>query len=157
MDSKTDDQREGFTLAEVIVAMGILAVGLLTLLSVCSISLRYQRQSINALNAARVNDMMLERAMSGVVNDLPAGESDSFWDAEYPYPSTPYKRGEEKIGRETFQYAIYAVEVTGLGDPSLDPPNTLKKVDAYVWWAEEGQAGQKRTFTTRLMNRGEEV
>lgn len=154
MASKTETT-EGFTLTEVIIAMGLLGFALLTLMSVCSIALRYQRQSINAMNAARVNDMVLERAMAGVNADTPTGTNDIFWNAQYPHPTTPYKRGSEQVGRETFQYAIYAVDIAGVGDPSLDPPNTLRKVDAYVWWEEEGKAGQKRTFTTRLMNRGE--
>ena len=152
---KTEAEKKGFTLTEVIVAMGILGVALLTLMSVCSVALRYQRQSINNMNAARVNDMVLERAVASVHHDTPAGTSDTFWDNEYPYPSTAYRSGIEVVGRDEFNYAIYAVDVPGIGDASLDPPNTLRKIDAYVWWSEEGEPGQKRTFTTRLMSRGE--
>lgn len=135
--------------------MGILGFGLLALMSVLSIALKYQRQNINNMNAARVNDMVLERAISGVHNDTPANASDDFWGAQYPYPTTAYLYGVETVGRDEFNWAIYAVDVPGIGDASLDPPNTLRKVDAYVWWTEEGQEGQKRTFSSRLMNRGE--
>ena len=156
MDSRTSPNDEGFTLTEVIVAMGILGFGLLTLMSVLSISLKYQRQNINNMNAARVNDMVLERLVSSIHNDAPAGTADAFWASQFPYPNSAYKTGTEKVGRDEFNYAIYAVDVPGIGDPSTDPPNILRKIDAYVWWKEKGEAGQKRTFTTRLMNRGEE-
>lgn len=158
MDSKTNQstQKDGFTLTEVIVAMGILGFGLLALMQVLSISLRYQRQNINNMNAARVNDMVMERVVAGIHNDTPAGVADAFWASQFSYPNNAYRTGTELVGRDEFHYAIYAVDVPGIGDASLDPPNTLRKIDAYVWWKEKGEAGQKRTFTTRLMARGEE-
>lgn len=147
---------KGFSLTEVIVAVGILGLTLLTLLTLCSIALKYHRQSLNNATAVRVNDMVLERAVAGVIHDTPSGEADKFWGNQYPYPSTSYREGVEKVGRESFNYAIYAVDIPGLGDSSTTPPNVLRRVDAYVWWTEEGEPGGKRTHSTRLLNRGEE-
>lgn len=143
-------------MTEVVIGLGILGFALLTLLSVCSIALRYHRQSLNHLNAARVNDMVLERAVASVMHDAPPGTTDTFWNNSYPYPNTPFRSGTEKVGRDSFSYAVYAVDVPGVGDPSADPPNILRRVDAYVWWKEEGEVGEKRTYCTRLINQGEE-
>lgn len=152
MASKT----KGLSLIEVIVGVGILGFAILALLTVLGSALNFHRQTNNHSTAVRVNDMVLERAVAGVLHDTPAGTSDDFWDNDYPYPSTPYREGEIVVGREDFQYAVYAVDVPGVGDPDADPPNRLRKIDAYVWWQEPGQAGQKRTFSTRLVNSGEQ-
>ena len=146
---------QGFTVAEVVVAIGILGFAILTLLSLSSTVLRYQRQSINQMNAVRVNDMVLERALAGILHDAPAGEATTFFTTPYPYPTTPYQTGTETVGKTDFEFRIYATDVPGLGDPTATPPNVLRKLDCYVWWTEEG-AGTKKTFSTRIINSGEE-
>ena len=146
----------GLTLIEVIVGLGILGLALLALTTLIASSLKYQRQTQNSSLAVRVNDMILERAVSSIVNDSPPGARESFWDREYPYPANAYQRGEQRVGRELFQYAVYAVEVPGIGNAAASPPNLLKKIDVYVWWEDKGQVGQKRTYSTRLLNSEEE-
>lgn len=139
---------------EVVFGVGILALAVLTMLTLCSTVLRYRRNSTNYLNAARVTDMVIERAVAGIANDETA--RDAFWAASYPYPTTAYKTGIEKVGRQDFNYAIYATDVPGLGDASADPPNIMRRVDAYVWWEDEKEPGSRRTIATRMINSGEE-
>lgn len=155
---RKNKDHEGLTLIEVIIAIGIMAVALLAILSVASMALTYQRQSINNLNAASAAETVLNKAITRVLSeDPPATIQAQFWGTEYPFPSTPYDSGTLKIGREEYQYRIYALNVPGIGDPAAAPvPNVLKKVDAYVWWKDSG-AGEKRSFATRLVNQGERL
>lgn len=149
---------EGFTLIEVLVAVAIMGVALLTILSVASMAVNHQRQSINNLNAASAAEKVLNRAITRVLSeDPPAAIQAEFWGTQFPFPTTPYDSGTINVGRETYQYRIYAQDVPGVGDPAAAPvPNTLKKVDAYVWWKDSG-AGEKRSFATRLVNQGERL
>lgn len=148
------DRFRGISLMEAIFGVGILALAVLTLLSLCSSVLRYRRQSTNHLNAARVTDMVLERTVVSLASD-PAVRDD-FWDDEYPYPTTPYQTGTQMVGRQNFSFAIYASDVPGIGDPSADPPNVLRRVDVYAWWEDEKEPGSKKTCATRIINHGEE-
>ena len=144
---------------EIIVSFGILATALLTLLSVSAMALRYQRQNINNMNAARVTDGVLNRAITRVLNEDPPGALNAaFFGTDNPKSGgVPYESGKIMVGRDEFSYEIYTDTVTGIGDPSATPfPNILKKVDAYVWWKEEGQ-GEKRSFSSRLVNQGEQL
>ncbi|MCA9790429.1 MAG: hypothetical protein KC910_01485 [Candidatus Eremiobacteraeota bacterium] len=141
----------GLTLAEVVLAIGLMAMALFALLSVCSMAVRYQKQSINNINAARVADAALGRAMSSALNDTPAGAAADFWDNEWPYPTSPWVTGTEAVGHQRYFFAIYATTVPSLGDVD----NAVKRVDAYVWWTEN-QAGAKLTAAMRLVNKGEE-
>jgi hypothetical protein len=155
MGSRT---RAGLALVEIIVSFGILAAALLTLLSVSAMALRYQRQNINNMNAARVTDMVLNRAVSRVLSEDPVGPLNAdFFGGDYPKSGgVPYEEGTVMVGREEFTYELYTYTVPGIGDPSAVPiPNILKKVDAYVYWKETGQ-GERRSFSCRLVNQGEQ-
>jgi hypothetical protein len=148
----------GLSLVEIIVSFGILATALLTLLSVSAMALRFQRSNINNMNAARVTDMVLNRAVVRVLNEDPVGALNAnFFGNDYPKSGgVPYESGTIKVGREEFSYELYTDTVPGIGDPSAVPiPNVLKKIDAYVWWQETGQ-GEKRSFSCRLVNQGEQ-
>lgn len=139
-----------------------MATALLTLLSLSTLALRYQRQSINGMSAARVTEMVLNRYVAEVLledQEPPGPIETNFFDNDFSYPATHYRRSVEEgsafVGREEFHWAIYATTVPGIGsttDP--DNPNRLKKVDAYVWW--DTGTGQKRYFATRLVSQGEE-
>lgn len=151
------NSRRGLSLMEVIVAVGLIALAALAVLSVCSSVLEYRRQSTDALNAARVTDMVIERVVASLTKDTPAGTRDDFWASSFPYPDTPYKEGTHKVGDREFSYAVFAEDIPGIGDASADPPNLLRRLDVYVWWEEDrGLKGSKRTVATRLINSGEE-
>lgn len=144
-------------MVEIVLAVGILGIALLTALNVSSIALKHHRQNINSANAAQVAETVLNRALSAVANDLPGGTSAAFWAGSFPYPSTAYATGTYQMGREEFNYAIYGVDVPGVGDPAADPPNVLRQVDVYVWWEELGKPGQQRVYTSRLVSQGEQL
>lgn len=143
---------DGLTLAESIFAIGILALALFALISVCSMALRFQRQSLNNLNAARITDMVLGRTVASVLTDTPAGEEAAFWGATFPYPGSPFRNGVEKVGNQEFSWFIYTTDMSGV---TTLPDNRLRRVDAYVVWSDK-ELGAQISSATRLVNEGEE-
>ena len=153
MASRTEN---GLSVVEIVVALGVLGLAAVTVLSVCSSVLKYRRQSTNALNAARVTDMIMERTVASLAADSPTGTRDAFWAGSYPYPGSAYQENTLKVGGLEYSYAVYADDVPGLGDPGADPPNLLRRIDVYVWWEDMDVAGRRKTVATRLINSGEE-
>ena len=141
------------SLAEVLFGLGILALALFALLSVCSMALRYNRQNANNLRAAMVADTETGRTLASILNNTPPGTNTTFWSKDWNYPNEPYRKGSSLIGTETFSYAIYAQTIAGFGDPSSN--NLARKIDTYVWWADPNRGGSHLTSCTRLLNEGE--
>ncbi len=155
-EGASTEKAYGFSLIEVVIGLGILGLALLTLLTLCTTVLRYQRQSTNVMNATRVNDMVAERAVATLAQDSPTGSRDTFWASSYPYPSSPFLSGTEQVGRQTFNFAVHATDIPGLGDAGADPPNLLRRVDVYVSW-DDGQGAERKTvMSTRLINSGDQ-
>ncbi len=154
--------RRGFTLGEVLVSVALMGLALLTLLSVSSTALRADRKSVLNLTAAGVADREMNRAVTMALNDKPAGDKDRFWQQNFAYPANPWKTGSSQVGKDKFDYAIYAVDVrdttgTDLGDGATD--NKVKRVDIVVWWwSGDGQRqgyGKTQTSAFRLVNQGD--
>jgi hypothetical protein len=137
---------------EVILGLGIMTVALFALISVCSMSLKMNRQSVANLGAVQVADAELGRIVTQSLNDV-AGKKALMWGAEHSYPSTVFEKGVRQMGGNAFNYAIYEQDVPGLG--SAANSNRVCKVDVYVWWTEPGQAGFKLTSCSRLVNEGD--
>lgn len=156
--------KRGFTLGEVLVSMALMGLALLTLLSVASTALRADRKSVMNLTAVGVAEREMNRAVTMALNDKPAGEKDNFWNGNFAYPGSPYKTGSAQVGKDKFDYAIYAVDVTDtagtdIGDGAAD--NKVKRVDIVVWWWDGTGQGQRQGYgktqcsAFRLVNQGE--
>jgi len=145
---------KGFTLAEVLISVGILAVAMLGMLSLCATGMTVNKKSATTLTAAQVADRQLQRAIRRmVVDDYPEGARETFWDREFPYPSTPLATGKEVVGSNTFSYALYA---NTLPLPSSVTENRVKRVDIVVWWwSDSGRRegyGRLQQQAFRLVN-----
>lgn len=144
----------GFTLAEVLISVGILAVAMLGMLALCATGMTANKKSATTLTAAQVADRQLQRAIRrAVVDDYPAGAREAFWDQEYPYPTRSLANGKEVVGSNTFSYALYA---NTLPLPSSVAENRVKRVDIVVWWwSDSGQRegyGRLQQQAFRLVN-----
>lgn len=149
----------GLTLTEVLISLGIVALAFFALLSVCSLGLRLNEQSMISIKAAQLADTELSRTVAGILYDVPAGTRVSFWGnpvagPNRPYPTTPWRHGVSTIGADEIHFAIYATTLTGVG--GVSPDNLVSRLDAYVWWRESGP-GSKMTSCTRLMVYGEDI
>ena len=155
MDSKSKGR--GFSLAEIVLGLGLVGLAFFALLSVCSLGTRYNQQSLIAIKAVQLADTELTRTMVSVVYDQPAGTKTAYWGnpvvgPNRPFPTNPLRSGTARIGTDELQYAVYATVVPGLG---TSQDNVVSRLDAYVWWKEQGP-GNKLTSCTRLYVYGEE-
>ncbi|MEW6283149.1 MAG: hypothetical protein AB1758_31345 [Candidatus Eremiobacterota bacterium] len=145
-----------FSLLEVLAAIGVVAVGMLALISVLCVGLKSDNKSLTTMTAVRLADRQLERSLARALTDSPGSRKDAFWSDEFSYPARPLDTGQERVGSDTFHFAVYAESVPGLGGAT--PENRVKKVDVYVWWWGEGTRqgyGRLQTHTCRLVNEGE--
>ncbi len=146
--------RRAFTLVEVLMAIAVMAVTLLTLVSVCALGLRADKKSLTSLAAVQLGERQLDRWLSRARDDDPAGSKADLWDRNCPYPS-PWKQGRETIGGVDFDYALYTSEVP-LGQ--ITPNNRMKRVDVVVTWmgGDRSGSGQMQEFGYRLVNEADD-
>lgn len=151
--------KTGFTLAEVVLGLGLVALAFFALLSVCSLGTRLNQQSLIYIKAVEVADGELSRTIVSIIYDVPAGTKTAYWGnpvvgPNKPYPGSPLRTGTATVGADQLHYAIYATTLAGVG--GVAPDNLVSRLDAYVWWKEQGR-GSKLTSCTRLMVYGEEL
>jgi hypothetical protein len=149
----------GFTLAEVVLGLGLVALAFFALLSVCTLGTRFNQQNLVYIKAVQVADTELSRTIVGILYDVPAGAKAAYWGSPVvgpnkPYPSSPLRTGVSTVGADDLHYAIYATTLAGVG--GVSPDNVVSRLDAYVWWKDQGH-GSKLTSCTRLMVYGEEL
>ncbi|MBS2038588.1 hypothetical protein JST97_26650 [bacterium] len=160
----------GLTIAEVVLGLGLVGLAFFALLSVCSLGTRFNQQSMVSIKAAQLADSELSRTIAAIVYNVPLTTGPGiqystpgrtftdFWHMpptgpNFPYPGTPWSRGVATIGADQINFAIYATTLAGVG--GVSPENVVARLDAYVWWKEDGP-GNKMTSCTRLMVYGED-
>ncbi|MGE0492300.1 MAG: hypothetical protein AB7S38_24015 [Vulcanimicrobiota bacterium] len=162
----------GFTLLEVLLAIGLAAVVVLTLLALGAQSLRASQKSGDSDKALMVADNVLERVVAHVKADDPAGCRDSFWNDAGTAPWIPPWDANTSVTVEgtEYRYTIFTSRVTnqlngqvlGTGPAGSEvPDNGLKKVDIVVeWWDEPNGShqgyGLLEVRLTRLVKRPRE-
>ncbi len=144
---------------EVVLGLGILALALMAIASVCASAMRASQKGIDRGTAAAVADRQLTRQVQLVQDDSPAGDKARFWDQEFPVSVSPFSAGQEQVGPTLFQYAIYASTVRDAGGLPVGGAiagNRLKKVDIAVWWMSQDGAragyGQLQYQTSRVIS-----
>ena len=146
------NRRGGFTLAEVLLGLGLIGLAFFAMLSVCSLGVRMNEQSMVSIKASQLADTETSRTISQIIYDNPPGAHLSFWGnppagPNKPYPNSPLRSGVATIGSDQLHFAIYATTLSGVGGGS--PENVVSRVDTYVWWKEQCP-GNKITSCTRL-------
>jgi hypothetical protein len=149
--------RKAFTITEVILGLGLIALAFFALLSVCSLGVRFNQQSMIYIKAVQVADAELSRTIVGILYDVPAGSKLAYWGnpvvgPNRPFPNNPLRTGVQKVGNDELNFAIYATTLPGIG---VSADNAVSRLDAYVWWKESGP-GSKLTSATRLLVYGED-
>ena len=141
----------GLSLAEIIVAIAILAITLFSLLSVLVSGMQADKKAFLLATASNLADTELERAIQGVAQ-ADQGTRDAFWNGEFPHPGSPYRSGTRTVNNTQFDFSIHAVTVfdtsgVAVGDTEGDNDHRLKQLDIYVRWYESSTAklGQGQT------------
>jgi hypothetical protein len=152
MVSKSKQALRAATLAEVLLGLGLVAMAFFAMLSVCSLGVRLNEQSMVSIKAAQLADSESSRTVSQILYDQPAGTRLNYWKAgvtgpNFSYPSTPFRTGSATIGTDQLHFAVYATTLSGVGGVAAE--NTVSRLDTYVWWKEDGP-GSKITSCTRI-------
>jgi uncharacterized protein (TIGR02598 family) len=150
-----------FSLMEVMFALGMMSVALLTLVSVLVTGLRAERSSEQRASARNFGNQVLGRSMAEL-RELSDTEAAKFWNQDYSPPGAAWKSGNGKHGNFSFSYEIHAQtlqnRVTGqaFGQANGITTNGLKKVDVTVRWDGTGTTEAENSTSlvvTRLINR----
>lgn len=152
----------GFSLMEVLVSLGIMAIALLALVTVLVTGLRAEDNSTQRKAGQDVAERVLGRTL-GKLKQLSEAENNDFWNREHSAPSDPWLAGVEKRDGYDYHYKIFSSTVVNksTGQPFGEAHgyefNRLKKVDVVVSWsAGPGRAEDdlSRVSISRLVNRG---
>jgi Tfp pilus assembly protein PilV len=149
--------RNGFSLAELLVALGLFAVCILTVLALSISIARSNQEGEDTGVAGTVANGLVEELVDRVRADQPPGLKADFWDNDYWEEGTFLNNGTE------YQYKISGSTVQDTGGVdigNLAPGNRLKKVDIVVyWWDSETTDrqgyGRLEMRNTRLVSEGE--
>lgn len=134
---------QGFTLAELLLAIGLLVILLITVALMTILGLRSNQKSLNHDQALQVAEKQLERVLETARLDQPPGTRAGFWGSDSPL--TPYERDVTRLGNTDYTYAIYTQTVQDLttGSALGGADNRVKKVDVVVWWYDSDQSSRQ--------------
>ncbi len=152
----------GFSLGELLVTMGLIAVAILSLMALSILMARADREGVDTKVGDVVAGMLVERLLDQVRADNPAGTAANFWDNDFD-SSNPYEEGDYRNNNTEYHYQIFAVTVRTTGGAEVGDGTTgnrLKKVDVIVnWWDTQNQDregyGKLEVRNSRLISEGE--
>lgn len=150
------EKSRGFSLPEVILALGLLAVAILSLLAVSVSTLRSDSKALETAAGRLIADQVMKRLLDQMAEDPAVRES--FLSGDFQLQ--PWDQGTLTHDNTVFSYTILARTVRdGAGDPvgKEAPGNRLKKVDIKVWWTDEANRtrqgyGRLQVETTQLIS-----
>lgn len=133
------NSHRGFSLVELVLSIGVLTLTILTLAGFMTVTVRNREKAEVLSEASNEMERLLERTMTGVRSDTPAGTRDSFMtqDAE-----TPWRAGSFKSGRTEYEYALRVQSVGGVGSEDLN--NRLKRLEVELFWGSSQESGGAR-------------
>jgi Tfp pilus assembly protein PilV len=151
----------GFSLGELLVALGLFAVAILAVLALSISAARGNREGFDTSVGSVVAVQLVDSLINQLKADEPAGVYDDFWDNDFTV--TPYLTGSLVNNGTEFQYTVLAttvVDSSGTEIGSAVAGNRLKKVDVRVhWWDSESQNrqgyGELKVVNTRLISEAE--
>lgn len=147
----------GFTILELMMSIGIIAVAILAVLAVFTAVLRGSNKSVSLSSGAAIAESKLNEEIYSVLNDDTArlnffNSTTGLW----------LSGTDQTLNGTTYHYAIYVEDIAPSGAPLLVTPNRLKKADITVWWWNDSNVnssgevrdgyGVLRTQMTRLIN-----
>jgi len=140
----------GFTVIEVLLALTLVIIAVLTLLGLTTVSLRAHDESDDLVTASALCDRLMEESIGSANRNQPPGKRADFWDKEWTV--TPFETGQVKLGTLEYNYEIYAQTLTdlttgtALGTQTGVTDNRVKKVDIHVWWMVSDRTEQRQGY-----------
>jgi Tfp pilus assembly protein PilV len=149
-----------FTLGEVLVALGLIAVAILAVLALSITVARTSQESVDQSVGGLVATQILDSLIDNLRSDPPGGLRKKFLDNDFT--SSPFDSGTIVNNGTEYEYEIFATTVTKTdGSPIGETMGRrLKKVDVVVsWWdAKDTQRqgyGKLQFFQSRLVGEAE--
>ncbi len=137
----------GFTLAEVLLAIGLIAVALLALIGHSTLLMGAAQKSDDTSVAAAVARSHLDRLASQVALDQPSGQRQRVW--AQTSSTAPFVTVNERVGSTEYQVEVFVSDIVnartgfplGTGPTGAENPKTrLKQIEAVVtWWDSKTQ------------------
>ena len=142
-------RRRGFSLAEILLALGLITIVVLTLLALSLQSLK-TNQKINDTTAGQ---LVAEQVLERIAYQAESSNTAAVWPINNPL--APYSADQVTVGDSVFNVTVYATDVTDSSGLMI-APKRLKELDATVIWQndQQGKAGQGnlRIQATRLVH-----
>lgn len=140
--SRVNRRDSAFGLAEVLIALGFLAIILITLASLIISTVRASDEASEMTPALLVARQLVEKTRQDLRIDPSSTDSLDFWDNEYI--ASPWKSEQVQVGTESFNCQVFTANVQDSSGSPLGsrPENLLKKVRVVVTW----ERGQERGY-----------
>ncbi len=156
--------RSGFSLIEVVLAMGLLAVGILTVLGLFGQLSKEAQKASDTGAGILAAESVLNRTVHEILDDTGPVSRADFFGNDSP-PAAPIQ-GTITANRTVMTYEITYRTVQNTAGGGLGaalPENRTKQVDITMWWwtenADSHRAGYGflRTSATKLVNEQQET
>jgi len=135
----------GLTLIEIIAAVGILAVGLVGILSLFPIGLRHARESTNISRATVLGQSVIEEIRQAVAE----GKDITWLRNNYQIPKQDLPEDNRFQYSVTINYAYINDEIPTSGN-IVTPPPGFHKVVVTMYWPPTATKQQQRMFITYI-------
>lgn len=146
----------GFGLAEVILALGLLAVAIMSIMGLSISALRTDSKAMETSAGRLIADQVVKRLGDQLRADTTI--RGDFLSGEFVGP--PWDKGTITNNHTVFNYQVFASTVRDAAGKPLGweaEGNRLKKVDVEVWWTDETDRarqgyGRLEVRTTQLIS-----
>ena len=145
--------RNGFSLSELVLAVGLLAMVILALAMLGISTIRSSEKAARFSQASQVGSSLITRILYDVECDQPPGTRDAFWDHVGPAPwqaVTPVTVGGVEYEYEVFAETVLETSGVASGTVAGEPGNRVKKVDLVMTWMDSRSTGGFRRGYGRL-------
>jgi Tfp pilus assembly protein PilV len=140
----------GFTVAEVVLALALISVTVLTLLGLCLRTLQASRKTIDTGSG----QMVLEQALEAVAQAAESSDAAAVWASNSA--TTPYSSDPVLLNDVTYLVSVYATDVVAASGLPFAADKRLKLLRATVEWRDLPQGrmgyGLLRASSTRLVH-----
>ena len=127
----------GFTLLEIIIALGLLLLAILTVCALSLSTLTSHQKASDTATGQLVASQVLDQEIQGALNNTTA----ALWGQNSL--TTIYETQTVKSGVTSFVASVYVSNVTLAADPNTGIAAQLKRVEVAVnWWDSQNTANQ---------------
>jgi prepilin-type N-terminal cleavage/methylation domain-containing protein len=156
--------KSGFSLVEVIIAMGLLGVGILTVIGLFGQMTKDAQKATDTGAGVLAAESVLNRTISEILRDAGPVTRADFFDLDSP-PEAPIQ-GTITANRTIMTYEITYRTLQDTGGVALGsalPENRTKVVELTMWWWTDGPDSSRagygflRTSASKMVNEQTEI